>query len=235
MKPERVWITRTEPGGSRLNEFLANHEFNCLVEPTLEIQAVSCTVPDRNYELVIYLSSNAVRNIPIKREGTISTLAIGESTRLALKQGGICSRVPDQFTSEGILSLITKDYPTITSILLVCGRNSRSMLARTLVENGKTVDVVEVYRRVPRSFDLAKTIEFSDVILVDSLDCLSQITSSLRISRTVENPRKIIITPTERIGREARKYRSFSVYVSDGISPENTLNTLKEVFANERL
>ena len=230
MRADRVWITRTEPGATKLATELRKRGYECWVEPLIEIHPIASLHPSSTYECVIYLSTHAVHHAPHRYQGSAITLAIGEGTAAALRDYEVVARVPQKHSSEGLLELIQADYSSLDTILLICGRNSRSMLLKTLRERDQQVDPLEVYeRRLRPKIETSQMFRERVVVLIESLETLNALIQLIAQQDPQIAQAWDLVVPSERIAREARQHSQFKVRVSNGISLECTLNTLAKV------
>jgi len=76
-------------------------------------------------------------------------LAVGRSTALLLQKAGWQVLTPANESSEGLLSLDATQVGYGRSVLLIKGEGGRDILAPTLQKRGFTVELLDLYRRVP--------------------------------------------------------------------------------------
>ena len=229
MANDRIWITRTEPSASRLGDELDQYGYECDVEPVIEIKPIEAEPPKANFDLVVYLSSHAVRHLDVLKRGTLATMAVGDHTAKTLYDFEVVALVPKVHTSEGLVDFIKTHYGHASTALIISGTQSRSYLGETLRKLGMLVEKCEVYARRPRHMDIPAIYEQSNVILIDSLNCLRIVQESLDSSARLNNARKHVIVPTDRIAKVTAQNPNFIVHVSNGVSLEHTLHVLSKL------
>ena len=185
--------------------------------------------PREDFDLVVYLSSHAVRHLNPCKQGNLATLAVGNQTAETLLASEIAASVPEVQTSEGLASFIETCYQNATTALIVSGTQSRSYLGEKLGDLGMLVEKCEVYARYPRHIDIPAIYERSDVLLIESLNCLRIVRDSLVSVKYPKHGQKHVIVPTDRIAKVTAQNPNFIVHVSNGISLESTLHVLSEL------
>ena len=130
---KRIWITRTEPGASKLAKNLRSADIRPLVAPLVEICAIDSPIPEPMFDLAVFLSQHAVRHGSVKRLRTRRYLAIGTGTHSALEAIDIPSEIASFPSSEGLLKTINATTNEGSSILVVCGADGRNVLASRLM------------------------------------------------------------------------------------------------------
>ena len=173
----RVWITRSEPGATRLADHLTPLGYDCRVAPLIDIQATHAAPPTGQFEHVIFLSEHAVswafeQGVSVAERA--QWYAIGPATEAAF--AGICADlnatreaqisppqvfVPEQARSEGLLQAPALQASALQGqkVLLVAGEDGRELIASTLVERGADVSTWLVYRRVATDNSLAQIVQ----------------------------------------------------------------------------
>jgi uroporphyrinogen-III synthase len=125
-------------------------EFPCIAiihtkgSPSLQKIAASQHLCD----LCIVMSANAVPALPpIKRTNVI---AIGPGTAMALERIGIIARVPDTFSTEGLLAMPALSERSIANknIVIFSGEDPKPQLAKTLTCRRAVVQHAFCYKRV---------------------------------------------------------------------------------------
>ena len=160
--------------------------------PAIEIQPLD-REPDRqrlrdathHYDLLIYVSANAVRFGPPTAQPK-ALLAIGPTTQKKLRTRGFEVSAPPRspYNTEALLVLPTLQSVTGQRILIVRGEGGRERLAEALRERGAHVEYAQVYRRVlpsrkniPPSRPWTDDIHAITVISVQILENLFQLWS----------------------------------------------------------
>lgn len=151
-----ILVTRpahqTEPLNSRLTSLGA--QITAL--PALDIVAHDHALPSQPYDLLIFISSNAVRfgQPLLATQPQARIAAVGSHTAEALLATGQQIDIAPETasSSEALLNhplLITPPK----NILIVRGLGGRTLLQETLTARGSQVDVIEVYQRIPHQPD----------------------------------------------------------------------------------
>ena len=166
----RVWVTRSQPGADRQAEALRSSGFDVVVAPVIEIEPTGAAEPIADFDIVIFLSEQAVRH-----GGTLdycegaAVYAVGARTGGALAERGFDAILPESASSEGLLNALADLELTGYSVLIVAGEAGRKALADGLTRRGAEVREFLCYRRLPAdvTFEGAGDI---DVVLIGSQD-----------------------------------------------------------------
>ena len=165
-----VLITRPVEQSRNLERLVTRHGGNASLLPLIDIQPVAPD-PDLerllraalNYEIVIFISRNAVEHgLRMLRAagGEIapdaSIAAIGESTAKALQASGFADVVypKAKSNSEELLECELLKEVSERRVIIFRGQGGRELLAETLRARGALVDYAEVYRRVEAATDV---------------------------------------------------------------------------------
>ncbi len=123
--------------------------------PTIEIQVSAGTTKAllteiAEYDIVIYLSPNAVATAPPPKSLTGKLLAVGKATAKALQVAGQKNVISPKSTATSEALLLLPELQTISNqtILIVAGAGGRNLLTETLRARGAYVQKAEIYRRV---------------------------------------------------------------------------------------
>ena len=163
-----VLVTRPAHQGEELCRLIRSHGGRPIRFPALAIHGPEDPAALRallagieRYDIVIFVSSNAVRHglelmggvLP----GSLRVAAVGTGTARALAAHGIdVNLVPEkQFDSEALLALPALQQVAGKRILIIRGNGGRPLLGDTLRERGAEVVYAEVYRRVCPETDAA--------------------------------------------------------------------------------
>ena len=153
----RVWITRTEPGATRLATEIRRLGLATFKAPVLRIEPRRIEPPQGPFDLALFVSEHAVAHAA--RNGWAQapwrgcpTAAIGASASDALRQHGIEPCLAAVADAASVFDALTA-VPRRT--LIVKGQGGRDVLQRTLRQHGGTVVEWDVYRRVAANPDLA--------------------------------------------------------------------------------
>lgn len=199
-----------------------------------------------NYDLVIFVSTNAARyggeliesywpQFPVG----IDVLAVGPTTAEAVGERLNC-RVQCSETgmaSENLLKLPILSNVAGKKIALFRGEGGRELLATTLRERGAQVDYFEVYRRSVVSYPadaLVNEITAGGVNVVTAFSAES-LQRLLELTEAAEHRSQLLglplLVPSERIAGLATAAGFTSVYNANGANAEATLNGLQEIAA----
>ena len=143
----RIWVTRTEPGATRLAEALKAAGHDAWVRPVLRVEHVPAPLPSGAFDLTVFLSEHAVRAALAKGWQRTPALAIGPATQAALDEHGIAAAIPDVASSEGIAAHLAET--SVSRVLLATGEGGRDALPGMLAERGTSVVAWRLYRRRP--------------------------------------------------------------------------------------
>lgn len=157
-----VLVTRPAHQAAGLIERLHEAGAETFSLPVIEIETRPLRVnPDSNYDLMIFISANAVihgANFYKSARKKPKIAAIGQATARTLIDQGIQVDVqPEQgFTSEHLLALDDFSPEKIHGqhILIIRGEGGRDYLAEHLKARGAQVDYAEVYRRTQPQIDV---------------------------------------------------------------------------------
>ncbi len=157
----RVLVTRPAHQAQSLCKQIQRFGGIALAFPVLEIKPLEFVLPIETYDLLIFVSVNAVAHglslLKMQHElnNTSPLIAvIGNATAAALEQLGykpdVVAAAP--FNSEALLKHEALQSPP-ARILLVRGVGGREVLRDTLLARGSVVEVMEVYERVTAVVD----------------------------------------------------------------------------------
>ena len=167
---KRILITRPGHQADHLCELIANAGGECVLFPTIEIQATlnseklsNCFSEIDEYDFVIFVSRNAVKAafdhyLPPDLPETIQLLAIGSGTAAVLAGMNLTNvlHAGVQADSESLLQLpeLQSDFVRNKKILIVRGIGGRELLADNLKTRGAIVDYAEVYKRCLPEYEI---------------------------------------------------------------------------------
>ena len=217
----RIWVTRTEPGASRLAGALEAVGHEGWVRPVLRIEQVPTSPPGGAFDLTVFLSEHAVHGAFANGWVTTPALAIGPGTQAALAGYGIRAAVPDAASSEGIAEFLAGDPPA--RVLLAAGAGGRNVLAGLLGELGSTVAEWNPYRRAPVREPLPPNVRI-DAIVAGSAGGL-RVAADLWFA-SGQSAATPLVAPSVRIGDAARALGFERVFVSSGADAAATVATL---------
>jgi len=220
----RVWVTRTEPGASRLGARLVDAGYEAWVRPVVDIEPIAAPLPAGQFALTVFLSAHAVESAV--NNGWVSTpaMAIGKSTRRALAQHGIDAKTPDLVSSEGIVAALAADPPQ--SVLIAAGEGGRGVLEQWLAARGIPAVKWSLYRRVAVSGSLDPA-EVVDTIVGSSAAALRVVADMWFSSSRSANVATLV--PSERVAESARALGFARVIVTEGAGDEAVVAALGRI------
>lgn len=143
--------------------------------PTLDIQAQAAALLDVQYDLVIFISTNAVLHgqAILQAHPQARIAAVGAATVQALQALGHTIDIsPDHAAnSEALLTHPLLQTPP-ARVLIARGVGGRELLHDTLSARGSVVDVIEVYQRVAVTPDAAQYQQIKTYLLEDQIDVI---------------------------------------------------------------
>ena len=170
----RVWVTRTEPGASRLSRRLARAGYGALNAPVLYIEDTANPAPKGCFDFVLFVSAHAVERAfatgwgAALRPGVAA--GIGAAAETALSSRDVRMRVCGLADAVAVThALVTPPART----LIVKGEGGRDVVQNWVRSHGAYVADWDVYRRVPASPDLGD--DTIDAIVAASGDGLREI------------------------------------------------------------
>jgi len=176
-----------------------------VIQPFISRSAVALLEGERHFEIVIFVSANAVnvmqrllsdhaRSESGQQQKWPTTLieflqdarvvAVGEATARALSDNGIQADIPGHgdYRSEALLQLPVLQQVQKRIILVVKGEGGRNLLADALVKSGASLSILECYRRLPGKDDPGQVVAgletgLIDVVIVTSVDSAAALLS----------------------------------------------------------
>ena len=171
---KQIWITRTEPGASRLAEKLLESGYKTFTAPVFKIEPVGSSVPPQDTELWVFVSTHAVCQVANRQwNKTLPTIAVGPTTAAQLVSIGIHPLVPEQYSSEGVFELIRNRFSQGLRVTIVTGRDGRKDLGTWLNRDGFCCSEWVVYERKPTNVQIGNT--RLDAIIIASTDALTKV------------------------------------------------------------
>ena len=220
----RVWVTRTEPGASRLGARLVDAGFEAWVRPVLEIEPILAPPPAGKFALTVFLSGHAVEFAVRNGWNRTPALGIGKSTCRALARHGIDARVPERSSSEGIIDTLAADPPE--SVMIAAGEGGREVLEQWLADRGIPAVKWCLYRRVAvgGSLHAAEAID----AIVSSSGAALRVVADMWFA-TSRSAGVTILAPSERVAASARALGFARVFVTDGAGDAAVIAALEQV------
>jgi uroporphyrinogen-III synthase len=188
-----VLVTRPAAQCAVLCEEIERQGGSAIAFPAVEIEpvAVQTTVAAADYDLVVFVSVNAVEHgaRQVTKNERTRIAAIGRATAAALAAAELAADIVPQagFTSEALLAHPQLQLTNGARVLIVRGEGGRELLRDTFVEHGMSVETREVYRRVRPNVDAAKIAEVEarwsdegiDVVTATSIETLQNLQALL--------------------------------------------------------
>jgi len=189
--------------------------------PVLEVRPREFALRTETYDLLIFVSVNAVTHgLPLLKSQselnatTPHIAVIGNATATALKQSGYAADIiaAAPFNSEALLKHTALQSPP-EKILLIRGVGGRDLLRDTLMKRGATVDIAEVYERVPAQIDAKIRAQISkslrddeiDIVTITSVDTLTALESLFEGIDREQLKRVAVIAGSGRIAAQVAK------------------------------
>jgi len=188
-----VLVTRPAAQCALLCEEIARQGGSAIPFPAVEIEplALQTTVMATDYDLVVFVSVNAVEHgaAQVTKGARTRIAAIGRATAAALSAAKLAADIVPEagFTSEALLAHPELQLASGARVLIVHGEGGRELLKDTFVAQGMSVETREVYRRVRPNVDAAKVAEVEtrwadegiDVVTATSIETLQNLQAML--------------------------------------------------------
>jgi uroporphyrinogen-III synthase len=188
-----VLVTRPAAQCAVLCEEIVRHGGSAIPFPAVEIEpvAIQTTVASGDYELIVFVSVNAVEHgaRQVSKGERTRVAAIGRATAAALKAVELPAEIVPEagFNSEALLEHPELQLTPGARVLIVRGEGGRELLKETFVAHGMSVETREVYRRVRPQVDAARLAEVEtrwaedgiDVVTATSIETLQNLQAML--------------------------------------------------------
>lgn len=145
----RVWVTRTEPGCSRLAKALEAAGYAALAAPVIGIEATGSEPPQGPFQHVFFLSEQTLRiarDLSFCRDAAVH--AVGAQTAARLAEAGYAADAAEPASSEGLVRLCQSLPLAGTDCLIVAGEGGRKTLRDYLAGASARVTEWLCYRRI---------------------------------------------------------------------------------------
>ena len=219
----RVWVTRTEPGASRLSQRLTRAGYAPLNAPVLHIEDTSNPAPKGCFDFVLFVSAHAVERAfatgwgAALRPGVAA--GIGAAAETALSSLDVRMRVCGLADAMAVTHALGTP-PART--LIVKGEGGRDVVQNWMRSHGASVAEWDVYRRVPARPDLGD--DMIDAIVAASGDGLREIAELwLAAGRNGSVP---LLVPSSRVASLAVAYGFDNAIVTDGAADDAVVAAL---------
>ena len=240
----RIWVLRPRPLQQQLCQAIGKLGGEAVMLPMLDIKNIPLprsVFPDNSR--IVFVSRNAVRAVAEHATllRTTQLYAAGDGTAAELRQLG-CEYIVSAGASGGSEALLARpelDMARVkgTDWLVVCGDNSREILANTLSERGARVQLAVAYKSEPMQYD-SKYMEkmWTQSPGVIAVYSVAEIQQLLKLSPAEARPR-LVTTPlavlSERIKEKAMEQGFRNIAVAAETSDDGCLGAIITAAASE--
>ncbi|MYE22925.1 MAG: hypothetical protein F4Y01_03110 [Gammaproteobacteria bacterium] len=148
----RVWVTRTEPGASRLAAALEGAGIACLVAPVLDIVPTGQPLPGGRYDLALFVSEHAAALAAAEPADWSAEVVVGIGepalAALARRPQATHARVVTATGADCVLQMLDGWPEPPRRTLIAKGQGGRDDVQRHLRQAGGAVVEWDAYRRV---------------------------------------------------------------------------------------
>ncbi|WP_238583819.1 uroporphyrinogen-III synthase [Legionella brunensis] len=239
MQGLRVLNTRPLEQGKLLSSSIVAAGGIAIECPALAIEALKFSLPNLHHATqAIFISANAVNYLfdKLKQQhilwpSAIKTIALGQGTAAALrKQNVLIDCLPDEATSESLLTLSTLQDIKGKTVLLFKGEGGRTTISETLIARGANLNIIEVYKRIMPNFkqqylDSLWRENAVDIILFTSQQAMQNIFTMFGKAAHVWLCNTPCLVISERLAEAAALLGIRQIMVSN---PETILQTLHQ-------
>ena len=233
-----VLLTRPLAQVGNLQSLLDDSDLDYVLFPALEINKINTTVPSQTYDIIIFISVNAV----IYSEEYFSQLfieplkifAVGPTTAKKLTDKGVkVDAYPlENASSQELLAIPECGELTDKKILIVRGKGGSETLKNSLKVMNQ-VDYLEVYRRTPCEISelhvesIERFMQTPDGIItansVESLFNVVKLVKEIRSYHVDQLKLRTLVVLSERIKVQAQSIGSNNVHVARILSDKGTI------------
>jgi uroporphyrinogen-III synthase len=193
LKNKILAITRNERNAKEFSQLVGEQGGRAIALPTIELvpkgpeaaKEFIATLEKKKHDYCAFMSSQAVkilfdfagRGAALALKST-AVIAVGPKTKQALKEHGVNVRlVPDSFSSEGLVELLSAMEPKGKSIIIPRSGATNEVATKALTGLGMRVDEILLYmvRTCPVTFVWR---EFSDLLQQKRVDAVVFTSSS---------------------------------------------------------
>ena len=226
---KRIWITRTEPGASRLASKLLVSGYQPVTAPVFEIEPVSTPTPQIDTDLWVFVSSHAVFHAAnCQWDKTKPVIAVGPATAAQFESMQVHPLVPNQHSSEGVYDLIRSRFTTGLRVTIVAGRDGRKDLSAWLCADGYACHEWIVYERKPTKVQVSTS--QLEAIVAASGAAISEIRQQFATLSAVSIP---LVVPSPRDAELAESMQFTTVLIADGASDDAIVSSLEDLFSTQ--
>lgn len=149
----RVWVTRTEPGASRMAAALADEGVACLVAPVLDIVPTRLPLPGGCYDLAVFVSEHAAAFAATESTEWNAEVLVGIGEPAVATLARECkqaahSRIVLATSADCVLRMLDGWSEPPRRTLIAKGAGGRDDVQRHLRRAGGSVVEWDAYRRV---------------------------------------------------------------------------------------
>ena len=226
---KRIWITRTEPGASRLASKLLESGYQPITAPVFAIEPVQSPTPRIDTELWVFVSTHSVSHAANRQwDKTKPVIAVGPATASQFESMQVQPLVPSQHSSEGIYDLIRSQFKTGLRVTIVSGRDGRKDLRTWLSSDGYDCDEWIVYERKPTRVQVSTS--QLDAIVAASGAAISEIRQQFATPSSVSIP---LVVPSPRDAELAKTMQFTTVLIAERASDDAIVSSLEDLFSTE--
>lgn len=250
-----VLAARPTKKAQALTLLLNQHGIACVSQPLFDYQPLADFKQSQELlttaDIIIFVSVAAVEfaqaNFAASQWQYQHIIAVGKATKAALQALALENiHCPSQENSEGVLALsILNDKLSNKNITIVRGNGGREHLAIELTKRGATINYLESYQRIWRTFpkDIGKQwyqqqincIVVTSNALLEKLVQLTQVTNIAAENDIIRHWRNncIWLVASKRIADHAQKLGLTNVIQSDGANEQAISATLQAFIEKE--
>lgn len=219
----KIWITRSEPGASRLAEVIRRQGWTPLVAPVTGVESLPVSLPRRVAVCVVLSEHAALPAAGVHAE--LGFIAIGEQTAAALRAVGCRPvAVPHTHDSDGVIAWLAgrREHLDELPVLILTGEGGTERVEGYLRAEGVQCLRSNVYRRV----QLAVGVDTAGVsaIVIASGEAVRPVAEHWRTGPG--NADVVVIVPSTRVATLAREAGFARVVVATGASPAAVVHAL---------
>ncbi len=222
-----VWVTRSEPGATKLGKTLEQNGYCAVVDPVFSIEKLEDRTPPPATEVWIFVSVHSVvHSLDLVEDESKPCIAIGPATASKLRGMGLDSLVPKEHNSESIRTLMREHFVPC-KVTIVAGVDGRTELSEWLNEDGFEVETWLVYQRIPNQ--LTQSVANIDAVIFASSAAIPIASEHLRqVSSDNDGCLSICcVVPSNRCAHIADTYGFTNVCVAESASDQATLAALR--------
>ena len=235
-----VLLTRPLAQSNNLQSLLEDASLEYVLFPAIEINKISARIPKQLYDVVIFVSVNAViyakEYLDSAIKDSTQIFAVGAATAKCLSANGLrVDAYPEKEASSENLLAMPEFSLSDKKILIVRGRGGSEVL-RNELKKKNLVDYLEVYERSPcevSPLHIESLERFMDnsagIVMVNSVESLRstyQLIKNIRQYHLEEIVKKPVVVLSNRIKEYARMLDFDNIQVAKSQSDEGVLSAL---------